>query len=386
MKSIDQERPAFFRLGMISPVNRAISLAGVGIILAALVFIDSDLVIGGTGRVELARTVPVFAGRGGVVEEVRFREGDRVKAGQVVVKLRDADRRALLFALEQRMAEAGMAVARAGMDLRRWEIQPGDAAVLVAPERLEWLEDLLEARREVVDLLEEALAGNLITTLQVRREQLGLLEAEGIRFEEGLRKEWLENGLLELSRERLEAMVRYARDHQELLAKEIRWLEEELARGELAAPFDAHISSLDYKYAGMAVPGGGFVFEVADESGPFEVEALVGERNFDLLRVGGPVRMKSNVAGTLFGGEIRGVIAEIPLAPARDGEDGPLYEVEIEVTDAPGPLVHGSTVEVEFVLGRRTLIDAIIDGLAGRNARRRLTDGGSAGQGQEETP
>ncbi|MFP4351735.1 MAG: efflux RND transporter periplasmic adaptor subunit [Puniceicoccaceae bacterium] len=383
MKPTDQDRPGLFRLGMISPVNRAISLAGVVVVLAALVFIDSDFVIGGSGRLELARTAPVFAGRGGVVEEVRFREGDRVKAGQVVVRLRDADRRSLLFSLEQRLAEAEIAVRRAELDLRRWEIRPDDAAVLVAPERLEWLEELLEARREVVDLLEEALSENLITTLQVRREQLGLLEAEGVRFEEGLRKEWLESGLLELSRERLEAIARHARRHRELLGKEIRWLEEDLARGELVAPFDGRISSLDYKYPGMEVPGGGFVFEVADDSGPFEVEALVGERNFDLLRVGGEVRMKSNVAGTLFGGEFVGVIAGIPLAPAEDGEGGPLYEVEIEVTEARGPLVHGSTVEVEFVLGRRTIIDAMIDGLAGRNARRRLTDESSAAPDQE---
>ena len=385
MKAHDPERspPRLFK--RISPINRTIGLLGLFTVLAALLFVDSDFVIGATGRVELARGVPVFAARGGIVEELRFREGDAVEAGQVVVELREPARAAALLAVEQRLAAAQNALNRAELDLQEWEIRPGEASILVAPERLRWLDELLDARRSIVGLLERALEDDLVSPLEVSQEQLGLLEATGARIEVGLQKEWLDGGLPQISRERLEALADYARQHRTLLEKELRWLEQEQMRGDVATPMAGRIAALEYEYPGMAVPAGGFVFEVLDESGPFEVEALVGERNFDLLRVGGPVRMKSNVAGSLLGGDVRGVIAQLPLKPEEEGTDGPLYAVEIEVTDSSFPLVHGSTVQVEFVLGRRTLLDALLDGLAGRNARGRMNTA-TAGTPTDPTP
>jgi hypothetical protein len=120
------------------------------------------------------------------------------------------------------------------------------------------------------------------------------------------------------------------------------------------------------------VPEGEYLFSVVDEESPFEVEAMVGQRNFDLLEVGGPVRMKSQVSGGLFGEKIRGTIAELPIVPETEGQDGPLYEVEISVDSVPFPLVPGSAVEVEFVHGQRTLIDAILASLRGSNTGSRL--------------
>lgn len=382
MKPDDAKEPPARAPRRISASNRVIGLLGLITVLAALGFIDSDFVIGATGRVELARSVPVFAERGGLVDEARFQEGDAVEAGEVVLKLREPERDAALLKVEQQLAEAEAAIERAELELREWEIRPGEAATLIAPERLKWLDEMLEARRSLVALLEKAFADKLVSTLQVQQEQLALLEAEGARLEAGLRKQWLESGLAELTGERLEALARHARRHRALLEKELNWLERERERGDLEAPVGGRIAVLKYEYPGMTVPEGGFAFEVVDENGPFEVEALVDERNFDLLHVGGEVRMRSNVAGSLLGEDIRGVIAKLPIEPDEESATGSLYEVEIAITEAPFPLVHGSTVDVEFVLGRRTLLDAIIDGMAGRNSRARLRGAESAGDGK----
>lgn len=382
MKPDDDTEPPTTAPKRISTPNRVIGLLGLITVLASLGFIDSDFTIRATGRVELARSMPVFAERGGLVDEVRFREGDAVEAGEVVLKLREPERDAALLEVEQQLAEAEAAIERAEFELRQWEIRPEEAATLIAPERLKWLDEMLEARRSLVALLENALADKLVSPIQVQQEQLALLDAESARLESGLRKRWLESGLAELTGERLEALARHARRHRALLEKELTWLERERKRGDLDTPLGGRIAVLEYKYPGMAVPEGGFAFEVVDENGAVEVEALVGERNFDLLEVGGEVRMRSKVAGSILGDDIRGVIAKLPIEPSEESAAGPLYEVEIALTETPFPLVHGSTVDVEFVLGRRTLLDAIIDGMAGRNSRARLRGAGSAAEGK----
>jgi len=357
----------------ISPVNWFLTGLGGFLFLGALWFIDSDFTIVAPGVVQHERALPVFAACGGIVSEVRIDEGDPVTKGQVVVRLENAAEEARFLDLKERLASSERALAHAEIAMKEWAIRPGEAPLVTAGERLDWMTSLLEVRRETVALFEEALTQDLVTALRLRQEELLLLEAEGALIEARIRDSWLNAGLLDLSRERSLALLEEARARNVVLREELELLVRKRENLALRAPFAGRVGTLKFRYKGMAVEEGSQVFEVIDEAGPVEVEALVGERNFDLLRVGGEVRLTSRMTGSILGGEFTGRIAELPLSPESEGPDGPRYEVEIAVDEVPFPLVEGSTVEVEFVLGRRTLLEAVLDALSGQNARRRLT-------------
>ncbi len=360
--------------GRISPINWFYTVFGVVLCAGALFFIDSDFTVAAPGVVAYKRSLPVFAPRGGIVSEVRVSEGDSVTPGQVVLQLENTADEELLLAQKHRLASSKRALALAEIALEEWDVRPGDALLVAAKARLDWMEDMLDARKEMVSLFEEAVARDLVTELRLREERFSLMEAEGALIEARIKGEWVDEGLLELSRKRLLALLEEARAAHSALEEEVELLARMRERLTLRAPFEGRIATLDFNYEGMAVEKGAFVFEVIDESGPVEVEALVGERNFDLLQVGGLARITSRMAGSLVGDEFTGRISELPLSPESESSDGPRYEVEIAVDDPPFTLVEGSTVEVELVLGRRTLLDAILDALSGQNARRRLSD------------
>ncbi len=360
--------------GRISPINWFYTVFGVFLCAGALFFIDSDFTVAAPGVVAYKRSLPVFAPRGGIVSEVRVSEGDSVTPGQVVLQLENTADEELLLAQKHRLASSKRALALAEIALEEWDVRPGDALLVAAKARLDWMEDMLDARKEMVSLFEEAVARDLVTELRLREERFSLMEAEGALIEARIKGEWVDEGLLELSRKRLLALLEEARAAHSALEEEVELLARMRDRLTLRAPFEGRIATLDFNYEGMAVEKGAFVFEVIDESGPVEVEALVGERNFDLLQVGGLARITSRMAGSLVGDEFTGRISELPLSPESESSDGPRYEVEIAVDDPPFTLVEGSTVEVELVLGRRTLLDAILDALSGQNARRRLSD------------
>ncbi len=370
--------------GRVSRTNWIFLLVGVALTIVSLFLIDSDLVIAGTGTVGYQSEVPVFAARGGVVASVSADEGDEVEQGQVILTLEDPAREEAWFDLEGRLADAESAAVLAETALREWEIRPGEASVLVSTEKLVWLERALEARKDVLEGFEDAFDRNLVTEVEVRREQIALLEAEMALLEARALSEWRKKGLLELGRERLEALRELAAGQRRFLREEKEWLRAEREKGSIRAPIAGRLVTLDFRYTGMFVPEGAFVGEIVDETSPYEVEALIGERNIDLLRPGGTVRLRSTVAGSLIGDEFQGRVSELPLAPERgDSPGGPLFEVEVAVGEVPFRLVPGSTVEVEFVLGRRTLIQAILDSLSGRNARKRLQSQGSDQEGGE---
>jgi len=369
--SSNEGRPTVF--GRISPINWFYTILGLCICVGALFFIDSDFTITASGVVTHDRSSPVFAMRGGIVSEVVVDEGDPVAKGQAVLRLETTRDDILFLEQKRRLASSERALAIAEIALEEWDIRPGDALLVAARARIDWMKDMLEARKAMVSLFEEALARDLVSALRLREEKLSLMEAEGALIEARIKGEWVDQGLLELSRKRLTALLREARARHAALEEEGELLARKRERLTLRAPFGGRVGKLDFRYEGMAVEEGEFVFEVIDESSPVEVKALVGERNFDLLRVGGKALMTSRMAGSLVGEEFSGRITEVPPSPEAEGTGGPRYEVEIAVDDTPFPLIEGSTVEVELVLGRRTLLDAILDALSGQNARRRLS-------------
>lgn len=128
-----------------------------------------------TGEVVAAATVDVFARIGGVVEQVLVREGDRVVAGQVVVRL---DPRELRYQLEQAKAlreaqRVQVRSAEAQVRSAQWQVEQARAALRVQRARLAQLlaGAAPEQVRQAEEQVRQARASLEFSSTQLRRTE-----------------------------------------------------------------------------------------------------------------------------------------------------------------------------------------------------------------------
>lgn len=161
-----------------------------------------------------------------------------------------------------------------------------------------------------------------------------------------------------------ESLVQQQADLLELLENQVKVLERRRENLNVTAPISGAVVDIYRRNAGVAVAEGDPVLKIANTEGGYRVKALVGQRNVDLLRSGSPVRMESQVFDSMFDGYITGRVQRILAEPdGGDGEDpeGPSYEVTIEVEETPYSLVLGSRMKVEFLLGRHSLLELVMN-------------------------
>ncbi len=366
------------RIGL---VNKVLGTLGTLFIIAALIVIESDFVIKGKGVVGHEDDVPVFARRAGVVTEVFAKEGNTVEKGSPILRLADPELEARHLALERERARLLQNLATARQRLEIQKIQPAEADVLAAPERLRLLNSIIEARSEVLAAIEILDRQGLASKFELRRERVEKLQSEIQAAEAAIQAEWLSNDLPALKDKELEAFISGTLAEVEALEKELEWIKAETDGGLIHSPIAGRLAVLEFRYPGMAVPEGGFLFRVIDPSSPKEVEAYFDQRDIDLLRPGLEARVQSAVNNSLVVGQMRGSIAEIAMVP-ETGPDGPVFEVELTLEEDRQTLVPGSEVEVEILLGRRSLLELIRDAISGTGTRERLR---AADESAEET-
>jgi len=116
------------------------------------------------------------------------------------------------------------------------------------------------------------------------------------------------------------------------------------------------------------LPDGGAVIEqtilkISNPESPYLVIATVGEKNFDLIEEGTRVRMESKVFDSMLEGLIYGRVTQVDpegrLAQAAKG-GGVNFEIEIEIEITPHPLDLGSSLDVYFMLGKRSLLKTLL--------------------------
>ena len=167
----------------------------------------------------------------------------------------------------------------------------------------------------------------------------------------------MERGYLVLENERLMSEIK-------LLEEEIEIRERVSDSYRISATISGRITDLSFPYLGMAVKKGEPILKISNLTSPYAVTAQVGERNFDLIKVGTSVRMESKVFDSVLEGFILGKVTKIDPEGkhALPGTDGNVtFEIEIEVDEAPHPLVRGSSLDVYFLLGKRSLLKTLFD-------------------------
>jgi HlyD family secretion protein len=354
---------------------------------------------------------------GGIIAELLVREGDRVEAGQVLVRLDDLEARALHDLLE------GEYFALRAQEARLEAERDGNEAI-VFPAGLDWAPaEILAGQQRIFESGREALAGRIdvlgrrIAQLEAQaaaieaqraagRDQLSLIAEEvgGVRtlVEKGLerrprllalerhaaaltgqqgdyanriaqvreaiaeteleilnaRRERVEKAALELR----EAGMRRAEVQERLTAASVA-----LGRRDVVAPQSGVVLSLRYHTLGGVVPPGGEILDLVPEDGPLVVEVRVFPTDIDTVHPGQPARValsayKGRTTPYLDGRVLR--VSADALADERTGQHFFRAEIEVDagqvaVLDTVR-LMPGMPVEAFIETGERTLLDYLI--------------------------
>jgi adhesin transport system membrane fusion protein len=362
---------------------------------------------------------------GGIVRDIRVREGQSVKAGDILLSLSSSqastdvqqgrNRVDVLKAQQARLkAEAEGAAAPvfsgdipdAQKDLERAAFR----------ERNEKIRAEQSALRQQISQRQSELAEaqnrvkNLASEVEVARKQLGVMEGL-YRKGAASQLEWLDaqgrlqrltttQGDVSSSIPRLQAAIdeqssrlnesfsRFRAEARADLAQisaEINRFElnitndsDRLARNDVRAPLTGFVNKLNFNTLGGVVRPGEVVLEITPSEGPLAVEARVRPDDRARLRPGLPTRVLIGAYDYAVFGALEGEVVEVSADTLADEKGQRYYRVLIQTGQARGALADqvilpGMTAHADIVAGQRSVLSYVLSPLT-RFARQALRE------------
>ena len=339
-------------------------LGGLLLVASGALGLRLERTIKATGQVRAATEFYVFSPADGLLESMRARIGREVEEGDVLFTLAAPDLELRILEKERLLREKKGEIATLESALRLLDLRPAEADMLTAAERLALIREIRAIQKSMLDAWDKLEGERAIRALDYNLQRVAALRTEAEALESEVLLGWLREGFPELRREELQQSLHHARETLAVVNEEKGALERLLGQRSVTAPIRGTVADIYTRYPGMAVRGGQSVLKIVDTGGGYRVKAYVPERNIDLLSEGLPVRMESHVFDSLFEGRVRGRISRVVRDAGRniDGPpDTPLYEVTVTVESTPHPLVLGSMLDVEFLLGRQSLLAMLLN-------------------------
>jgi HlyD family secretion protein len=359
---------------------------------------------------------------GGVVGEVRARDGDHVKAGDILVRLDETVTRANLAIITKGLTELYARKARLGAE------RDGADAVAVPKELADRADDpdvqeALASERKLFELRRDARLGQK-NQLQERIKQLqeqitGLTAQQDAKSKEmtiinqelqGVRDLWAKN-LIQINRltslEREEA--RLQGEHGQLIAtaaeakgkivetelqilqvdqqftsdvaKELRetdskigeyverkvTAEDQLKRTDLRAPQDGVVFQSTANTVGGVITAGDPIMLIVPEADNLLVEAKVEPKDIDQVQFGQPVVLRFSAFNMRTTPEVNGTVVRVAADTSTDQRTGQsYYVVRISMTAeeiaklGDVKLTPGMPVEAFIQTGERTMLSYLV--------------------------
>ncbi|MCF4164691.1 HlyD family type I secretion periplasmic adaptor subunit [Zavarzinia compransoris] len=402
-------------------VSASLLVAIVALFLVFFVFwaatAELDKVTRSDGRVIPSRQIQVVQNlEGGIVKDILVRQGDRVEAGDVLLRMDG-----VAFDAEYRKAReeflglsARYARLEAESELRAPEFEPAllrDAPEYVATEkalsagrkndldaRLSILDSRLEQRRQALAESETALA-NAERAMALAREELGIIEplvsrglqprvelvraqqrmtaAQGDRDLARLGVERNQQSIVETEREiegtrlqfkaeALEALTEVKRQ-RDLLSQAMPAMEDRVERTEVRSPLGGIVNRvLVHTIGGVAQPGMPLV-EVVPLDDTLLIEARIRPEDIAFLAPGLEARVKLTAYDFAVFGALPATLEHISADAITDDKGEHFYLAQVRTTrpSLPSdkgelPILPGMIAQVDILTGKRTILDYIL--------------------------
>ena len=347
-----------------SSVLRLLLVGGFLCILAGISSFQMEQRVHATGIVLRDEEFIIFSQSNELISRIEIEEGDEVEKGDLLVVLDNSDINLQLLELRHQLQILISELAQNKLSIAEFDVRPGNGNLLNAEERLDLLNEMADIRQEYVSSLKKLRDQNAVPQAQYAEERAQLLQLELDRSDAKLQAEWVKEGVLGIEKESLLEEGNRLEQEVILLREQISISEKLKNRLLIHAPIGGRITELKYPYAGMTLAKGEPLLKISNSNSKYVVEAEVGERNFDLIQEGTEVRMESRVFDSILEGFIMGSVTQVDPQGRFDiylEEDGPTFDVEIEVSYTPHPLILGSRLDVYFLIGKRSIFKSLFD-------------------------
>jgi adhesin transport system membrane fusion protein len=387
-----------------------------GLLFVWACFAPVDRIVRAEGRIiAAARSQIVQHLEGGIVSEILVREGQAVKAGDVLMRLSDVQAntsvqqgQSKLWALKAQHAR--LSAEAEGMEkpifsedipqeFQQLEINAfRDRATRMHSEKLVLRQQVSQRQSELAEA--KARANGLSTELDLARKQSSLMEG---LFKKGAasQMEMLEaqgrsqrlstqyndasgsiarlqsavaeaNARLEESNARVRADVRaelsQVSTEMSRFALAVDGDEDRLARTEVRAPAAGFVNRLYFNTIGGVAKPGEALLEITPNDGPVAVEARVRPDDRASLRPGLETRVMIGAYDYAVYGALDGRVIEVSADTVPDEHGQRFYRVVIQTESAQGLLAQqsilpGMTARADVVLGQRSVISYLLSPL-----------------------
>lgn len=373
-----------------------------------------------SGSVKVDRNLKAIQHRdGGIVSEIAIREGDFVQAGQILLRLDDAQTRAELSIVRAQLAELSVKKARLlaerdGLDRMELPKLPDDAGqhmeeIVRGETRL--LEGNLRNRKTQTEQLTLSIEqlGEEIAGLEAQRaaklDEIALVEGEHSKIK-GLAEQKLIEGnriyatnreLARLTGEKAEVEAGIARAKVQIseirlqiiaadetarteaqrelsavdpklaeLRERATAIEDRLRRADIRAPIAGIVNELAVNTLGGVITPAEKLVSIVPEDAELKIEAKLAPTDIDQVRIGQAARLRFSAFNQRTTPELAGEVAYVSAATSVDQTTGqPLYLAEISISDdemaklGDNRLRPGMPLEVFIATEDRTAISYI---------------------------
>jgi adhesin transport system membrane fusion protein len=338
-----------------------------------------EQVVRGEGKVITSSATQIIQSlEGGLIRELRVKEGQRLKRGDVLLKLHDVQYEARVR--ENTLKRDGL---RTRLSRLRCEAEGGGelkfpaeletiSPQLVETERLlyakRWSD--LEANRKVLqnrlafkkrklELLTPAITEGAISEVEENEMQAEILDLQG-------QIETTTSAFLRKAAEEFDL----ERSKLEQLEETIRSDLDQLERTTLKSPVDGFVNKIMVESAGRVVQGGQPIMEIVPDDSRLMVEARIRPSDVAFIKTGQKVRMRYTAYDFATYGGMEAAVDTLGVDTVQDEKGEVYYPIRVQVPDTSLGLDKGTgedlvikpgmVAEVDILTGERTVLDYLL--------------------------
>jgi len=305
-----------------------------------------------TGRIQVIQTTD-----GGQIEKIRVREGDSVKAGQILVELEEVKLRASVSEAEGKVASLMSTMARINAELferplsfppevRAWPDFVANQTLLYSKRR-QALRDQISALQQMRGLMQQELDMNLPLL-----KQGDVARADILRMQRGVSD--IESQLVNVRNKYIqELQAEYTKTEEDLVtAREVlNQRRDSLKDTKIRAPVDGIVQNVRLTTIGGVLRPGDEVLSIVPSGDELIVEAKMSPADIAYVRVGQKASVKFDAYdASIYGaatGEVIYVSADTLTEQTPQG-NSVFYRVHIAVDTSPmKPHLPGEKIEIQ---------------------------------------